>query len=190
MIRRPPRSTLFPYTTLFRSPAAPGTSLGKSRQGLCVRWAEGQGDTRGSLRRAKPIDRVSLYARPGLEGRLPELLVHFGPYRWQRGASGSARREARGGLASAAGADRGVQEADGLAVSLGVVECDRFQLRLSSVDVEGRAGERRGVLQLFHAEIPERGTARHERVLQGWSRQHLPHIFELRSRAGHTHRGV
>src|SRR2546430_13097929 len=24
MIRRPPRSTLFPYTTLFRSPAGPG----------------------------------------------------------------------------------------------------------------------------------------------------------------------
>src|SRR2546430_17220029 len=27
MIRRPPRSTLFPYTTLFRSPAAPSTPL-------------------------------------------------------------------------------------------------------------------------------------------------------------------
>src|SRR3989449_11779233 len=26
MIRRPPRSTLFPYTTLFRSPAVPGIS--------------------------------------------------------------------------------------------------------------------------------------------------------------------
>src|SRR2546426_2357937 len=26
MIRRPPRSTLFPYTTLFRSPAAPATA--------------------------------------------------------------------------------------------------------------------------------------------------------------------
>src|ERR1041385_306411 len=26
MIRRPPRSTLFPYTTLFRSPAAPGVT--------------------------------------------------------------------------------------------------------------------------------------------------------------------
>src|SRR3712207_7645594 len=26
MIRRPPRSTLFPYTTLFRSAAVPGTS--------------------------------------------------------------------------------------------------------------------------------------------------------------------
>src|SRR2546422_2206867 len=31
MIRRPPRSTLFPYTTLFRSPAdrMPGTAMGK-----------------------------------------------------------------------------------------------------------------------------------------------------------------
>src|SRR2546422_4284987 len=27
MIRRPPRSTLFPYTTLFRSPRGPGRSL-------------------------------------------------------------------------------------------------------------------------------------------------------------------
>src|SRR3712207_7564417 len=30
MIRRPPRSTLFPYTTLFRSPPRPG---GRERQG-------------------------------------------------------------------------------------------------------------------------------------------------------------
>src|SRR5258707_9835891 len=28
MIRRPPRSTLFPYTTLFRSPRNPGSSGG------------------------------------------------------------------------------------------------------------------------------------------------------------------
>src|SRR2546426_7067659 len=28
MIRRPPRSTLFPYTTLFRSPEDVGTSVG------------------------------------------------------------------------------------------------------------------------------------------------------------------
>src|SRR5258706_14072879 len=27
MIRRPPRSTLFPYTTLFRSPACPSASV-------------------------------------------------------------------------------------------------------------------------------------------------------------------
>src|SRR6266513_5019924 len=34
MIRRPPRSTLFPYTTLFRSPPAPG----RARRGAAA-WA-------------------------------------------------------------------------------------------------------------------------------------------------------
>src|SRR3989449_4815753 len=31
MIRRPPRSTLFPYTTLFRSPARQGLAEGSNR---------------------------------------------------------------------------------------------------------------------------------------------------------------
>src|SRR5467141_3505017 len=53
-----------------------------------------------------------------------------------------------------------------------------------------KEGEGPGVLQLFHAAIPERGKARHERVLQGSGREHFPHLFELRSRAGHTHRGI
>src|SRR2546422_4349566 len=35
MIRRPPRSTLFPYTTLFRSSAAPSRALTR-RQNSCV----------------------------------------------------------------------------------------------------------------------------------------------------------
>src|ERR1041384_8430286 len=35
MIRRPPRSTLFPYTTLFRSPSAPTDS----RSSPSLRWA-------------------------------------------------------------------------------------------------------------------------------------------------------
>src|SRR5438270_2314650 len=30
MIRRPPRSTLFPYTTLFRSHAGPGATAGRA----------------------------------------------------------------------------------------------------------------------------------------------------------------
>src|SRR4051812_49884599 len=34
MIRRPPRSTLFPYTTLFRSPPPPGRP-GRARRGAC-----------------------------------------------------------------------------------------------------------------------------------------------------------
>src|SRR3989454_7412952 len=32
MIRRPPRSTLFPYTTLFRSPDALAAALGQKRR--------------------------------------------------------------------------------------------------------------------------------------------------------------
>src|SRR2546422_7685610 len=39
MIRRPPRSTLFPYTTLFRSPRDEGADLGRqhggAQHGLC-----------------------------------------------------------------------------------------------------------------------------------------------------------
>src|SRR2546426_2525694 len=34
MIRRPPRSTLFPYTTLFRSSIAPAAHLKKDRQAV------------------------------------------------------------------------------------------------------------------------------------------------------------
>src|SRR2546426_9320682 len=39
MIRRPPRSTLFPYTTLFRS-------LSRPHDGLCLRRALGRADDR------------------------------------------------------------------------------------------------------------------------------------------------
>src|SRR2546427_6358793 len=51
MIRRPPRSTLFPYTTLFRSaakanPAKAGTSIDESfRGGLCHARSRGEGWT-------------------------------------------------------------------------------------------------------------------------------------------------
>src|SRR2546429_1959909 len=42
MIRRPPRSTLFPYTTLFRSRVrARGSSVGFARATLCGGGSEG-----------------------------------------------------------------------------------------------------------------------------------------------------
>src|SRR6266850_8392693 len=43
MIRRPPRSTLFPYTTLFRSAPAPraAAGTGRSRGSGCRRSGEG-----------------------------------------------------------------------------------------------------------------------------------------------------
>src|SRR3712207_8803830 len=34
MIRRPPRSTLFPYTTLFRSRGAPRVAIGREREDM------------------------------------------------------------------------------------------------------------------------------------------------------------
>src|SRR5580698_9688048 len=48
MIRRPPRSTLFPYTTLFRSPAAAVDKLGDPRQLGRVENAGGAGDRKST----------------------------------------------------------------------------------------------------------------------------------------------
>src|SRR3712207_6945080 len=72
MIRRPPRSTLFPYTTLFRSSLA-----------ACARWA-GQGHELGiavnlstrSLQDADLVDEVGrLLRRHGVPARLLTLEV-------------------------------------------------------------------------------------------------------------------
>src|SRR3712207_7496513 len=52
MIRRPPRSTLFPYTTLFRSPAPAGGQPAR-------------GPRRGGARREPPV------RRPVRDDRLP-----------------------------------------------------------------------------------------------------------------------
>src|SRR2546422_7793537 len=43
MIRRPPRSTLFPYTTLFRSPPKPLTKLNVPIIFVTERWSPGAG---------------------------------------------------------------------------------------------------------------------------------------------------
>src|SRR2546426_9237303 len=47
MIRRPPRSTLFPYTTLFRSPSAPATltaTASTSGYTISLSWATATDD--------------------------------------------------------------------------------------------------------------------------------------------------
>src|SRR5688572_32253776 len=49
MIRRPPRSTLFPYTTLFRS----------ERNGRRARKHEARGDRAGEQRRERAMDRTA-----------------------------------------------------------------------------------------------------------------------------------
>src|SRR3712207_9258298 len=52
MIRRPPRSTLFPYTTLFRSRDARSTEGGDRRTGPGRPGLPGHGPGRGHKRRA------------------------------------------------------------------------------------------------------------------------------------------
>src|SRR5438034_7101161 len=64
MIRRPPRSTLFPYTTLFRSGSRPAGPAG-------VVLADGEGD------RADPVRRRGRPARRGRsEEHTSELQSH------------------------------------------------------------------------------------------------------------------
>src|SRR5256885_13095142 len=52
MIRRPPRSTLFPYTTLFRSRAAGTTACNGSLGKSCGQEARGDFNARGMSSRA------------------------------------------------------------------------------------------------------------------------------------------
>src|SRR5690349_21863755 len=58
MLRRPPRSTLFPYTTLFRSARRGGAPVQAAR--AAARGDSGPGDRRGRQRLARaPADRKS-----------------------------------------------------------------------------------------------------------------------------------
>src|SRR5688572_31058123 len=60
MIRRPPRSTLFPYTTLFRSPPAAGI-----RQRGALRRAVGARTPCPRVRRRRGVPRRGLLRRHG-----------------------------------------------------------------------------------------------------------------------------
>src|SRR3712207_6952774 len=67
MIRRPPRSTLFPYTTLFRSPARRGDS-GRVQ----VREGRGRGEPRGGERASRSGDGRRAPAREHRRGARSE----------------------------------------------------------------------------------------------------------------------
>src|SRR2546422_4216673 len=67
MIRRPPRSTLFPYTTLFRSPRLPR----EDRAVGCRERCEGRGDVlTHRTRRERPIGVRSEEHTSELQSRL------------------------------------------------------------------------------------------------------------------------
>src|SRR2546422_7849888 len=94
MIRRPPRSTLFPYTTLFRSRAQ------ERRFGAQGLYAADQAD--GFRRGAPRAHRVQLYARTTEEGRPAYRLVlsrREGARKASRHRRHSSRAASRGGAA-------------------------------------------------------------------------------------------
>ena len=107
------------------------------------------------------------------EGRRQLLVQHFmfGPG-WEQGCPSCsfmadhidgmnvhlAHRDVtlRGRLARAAGRDRALSPAHGLAVQVGVLAWQRLQPRLRRQLHAGRTGQGRGLLQLRHAALPER----------------------------------
>src|SRR5258708_31878041 len=82
MIRRPPRSTLFPYTTLFRSRDGPGAHRPRARRGA-GRTSEGSFEDRKSTRLNSSHQIIS-YAVFCLKKKKPfkttdEKIGDFGP---------------------------------------------------------------------------------------------------------------
>src|SRR2546426_8949261 len=74
MIRRPPRSTLFPYTTLFRSYEALGRSNANAG-GNYIEHGEEQYVVRGlgTLANAKDIEEVVVAAHAGIPTRIRDV---------------------------------------------------------------------------------------------------------------------
>jgi hypothetical protein len=103
--------------------AAPGAAVGPRRQGLPVRHRHRrrEGFARRSLPRALAASRLSFHVRAGLQGELHFLLVDRRRLQRHRSAPREPRRDALGGIAGAACEAEGVQGADGLDLSLGVI---------------------------------------------------------------------
>src|SRR3712207_4106738 len=107
MIRRPPRSTLFPYTTLFRSERPPGPTGAEHRQ-LTILFCDMVDSTRltRSLDREDMFDVVGAYQRACTEviqafgGHVAQhlgdgVLAYFG---FPRAHEDDAERAVRAGL--------------------------------------------------------------------------------------------
>ena len=98
-----------------------------------------------TLPRALAAPRLPLHVRARLHGGVSVLLGDRGRVRPLRRPPGQPRRHAFGGVAGAARQAAGVQAADGVDVSLGVLVRQRLQLRLQRLNHRGataRGGRR------------------------------------------------
>src|SRR5438067_5242842 len=80
MIRRPPRSTLFPYTTLFRSSSSSTTGPTMDRSRSCWRCARG---IRSEEHTSELQSRFDLVCRLLLEKKKSDCLVYAFLYLFQ-----------------------------------------------------------------------------------------------------------
>ncbi len=165
-------------------PRAPRAAVGAHREELRLRHHRGPAYAGRAVRWPAPAAGAALHARPGLGAGLPELLVHGRPHRRHDRAPGAPRHHVRGHLARAAGRDPALSSTHGLAVQMGVVECERLQLRLRREFHTGRKAREQGHLQLRHAALRMGRAARHQRFLQGRRRPDLPHLLHLPARRG------
>src|SRR2546422_11357538 len=95
MIRRPPRSTLFPYTTLFRSARAPPRARDRAR-GRALAHAGLPRRAQGGERRRGARARRPLRPRPGRQPGVPRALGRRAALRGWLAARRRARRERPG----------------------------------------------------------------------------------------------
>src|SRR3712207_8522724 len=72
MIRRPPRSTLFPYTTLFRSWVSPGTTTRSRSARTAPNGSPSSGGADGSAARTSPGATGERTGREGIRVRSEE----------------------------------------------------------------------------------------------------------------------
>src|SRR2546427_7053956 len=74
MIRRPPRSTLFPYTTLFRSPVFVQAGQSESGRAFAAQWAEAIFTAHGSRESAQAFY-TDIKGQAQRLGRRPQDIV-------------------------------------------------------------------------------------------------------------------
>ena len=125
--------------------AAAGAAVGSNRQGVPIRDRRGQRLAGRPLQRTLAAPRLPLHVRARLHGGVSVLLGDRGRVRRLRRPPGEPRRHAFGGVARAAREAAGVQAADGVDVSLGVLARQRLQLRLQRLVHRGataRGGRR------------------------------------------------
>src|SRR5439155_27232652 len=84
MIRRPPRSTLFPYTTLFRSTVPADAAIGRAAEGVLGRRAGAVAENRSEEHTSELQSRGHLVCRLLLEKKKKKTLIESIDLRRQR----------------------------------------------------------------------------------------------------------